>query len=121
MEQHAADHKPVIENLVESIKGYFSITGVIIIGLYLINNASSNPLFKAIDYVSGFAAIVLGSGIGLWYTFHVFHKLFKAKGGTSSGFLQGTVYSIFMLLIFLIICSVVFGSIRNSCDVVFGK
>ncbi len=115
------EHKPVIENLVESIKGYFSITGVIIIGLYLINNASGNPVFKIIDYVSGFAAIILGSGIGLWYTFHVIGKLLKAKEGTSTSIFQGVVYGVFALLIFLIIGSVIFGSIRNSCEVVFSK
>lgn len=114
------EHKPIIENMVESIKGYFSITGLIVLGVYLINNADAAPFhITAINYLSGALAILIGAVVGLWYSAHIFHKLIRERRSGLVTRFQAIAYGTFVVLATLVIASIVFGSVTQSCGRVF--
>ena len=112
--------KPIIEHLVEAIKGYFSITGLIIIGVYLVKEASDAPFhLHFINYVSGFLAIAMGSIIGVWYSIHTLHKLLIEKRKGAIRYAEFVVYGSFILFAFLVVASIVAGAVSMSCGQVF--
>ncbi len=116
----AMEHKPIIESMVESIKGYFSISGLMVVGVYLINNADAAPFhLTVLNYVSGALAILIGAVIGIWYSVHIFHKLvLERRSGAITKF-QGVTYGIFVVLATLVITSILFGSVTQSCGRIF--
>jgi hypothetical protein len=110
------EHKPIIESMVESIKGYFSISGLMVVGVYLVHNAHEAPFHLTfINYISGFLAIAIGAVVGIWYSAHIFHKLVLERRSGAVTRLQGVVYGIFVVLATLVIASIVLGSVAQSC------
>jgi hypothetical protein len=114
------EHKPIIENMVESIKGYFSISGLMVVGVYLINNAAAAPFnLPAINYVSGAIAILVGAVVGIWYSLHIFHKLIRERRSGLLTRIESIAYGIFVALATVVIATIVFGSVTQSCGKVF--
>jgi hypothetical protein len=114
------EHKPIIEGMVESIKGYFSISGLMVVGVYLINNADAAPFhLSVINYISGALAILIGAVVGIWYSVHIFHKLVLERRSGMITRLEGIAYGIFVVLASLVIASILLGSITQSCGRVF--
>jgi hypothetical protein len=109
--------KSTIENLVEIIKAYFSITGVITLGVYLVKNVSAAPFhWHIINYVSGWLAIGLGSAIGIWYAFHNFRKYHAHSKEAAYGIVSSLAIGVIMILIMLLMISIVIGAVAMSCS-----
>ncbi|MEO7599124.1 MAG: hypothetical protein ABIV50_09355 [Opitutus sp.] len=116
----SSDGRKLIDVIVDAIKGYFAINGLILIGVYLIRSPEAAPFgYRFINYVSGFVAVTTGSVIGVWYTFHLamtFHP------GTAAGpwkrFQRG-VWAAFVASAVLTILSVITGAITMSCGTLF--
>ena len=112
--------KPLIENIAESIKSYFSISGVIVIGVYMVHNAESAAFgLKILNLIGGFLAIIMGSIIGVWYSFHMFHKLLHDENRKSLNLFQGILYGSFVFIAFIVIITIILGSVTSSCGVIF--
>jgi hypothetical protein len=109
--------KSIVENLVELIKAYFSIAGVITLGVYLVKNVSAAPFhWHFINYLSGWLAIGLGSVIGLWYACHNFRKYHALKKDARYGIVSSVVLGTIMALILLLMISIVIGAVAMSCS-----
>src|SRR5258708_2068040 len=109
------DHKPIIEHLVESIKAYFSITGLIVVGVYLINNADEAPFaWHFVNYLSGFLAIAIGAVVGCWYSCHIFNKLIRERRQGTASRAEAIAYGLFIVLATLVIAAIVLGSVSQS-------
>ena len=63
-------HPPTaIERIVEAIKGYFSIVGLLLAGLYMIHSPfRSTRLLTWISYAGGYTAVLCGTVICVWYS-----------------------------------------------------
>lgn len=109
--------KSTIENLVEIIKAYFSIAGLITLGVYLVKNVSAAPFhWHLINYLSGWLAIGLGSVIGVWYAFHNFRKYHAMRKQGAYGMISSLVIGTIMALILLLMVSIVIGAVAMSCS-----
>jgi len=107
----------IVENLVEIIKAYFSIAGVITLGVYLVKTANAAPLhWHFVNYLSGWLAIGLGSGIGIWYACHNFAKYHALRKNSSYGVVSSIFLGTLMLLILLLMISIVIGAVAMSCS-----
>jgi hypothetical protein len=114
------DRKPVIERLVESIKAYFSITGLIVVGVYLVNNADEAPFgWRIVDQASGFVAIGIGAIVACWYGLHVAHELIRERHQGELGRAAAIAYGVFIALATLVVAAIVLGAITQSCGKVF--
>ena len=114
----SSDGKKLIEVIVDAIKGYFSINGLILIGVYLIRSPEAAPFgYRFINYLSGFVAVITGSVIGIWYTFHL-AKTFHPGTGTGpwKGFQRG-VWAAFVASAVLVILAVITGALTMSCGI----
>jgi hypothetical protein len=109
--------KATIEHMVEIIKSYFSIAGLISLGVYLVKNVATAPFhWHAANYVSGGLAIGLGSVIGIWYAFHNFKKYHTFARGTSYGTASSIIVGAIMVLTLLMMMSLVIGAVAMSCE-----
>ena len=111
----------VIEKLVDSIKGYFSITGLLLVGIYLIKNPMESFLHLSwFNYLGGISAILVGAITGVWYSIHLLKTVLPADPPTSGGWLQRLVVWTLVILSCLLILTVVLGAVSMSCGQIFG-
>jgi hypothetical protein len=114
-------HKPLVESLVESIKGYFSITGLIILGIYLVKTPEDAPFhWPLLSYLSGTIAILIGGGVGVWYSIHVVHHLLVERRGGEVGRWDFLILLTFISCALLVILSIVLGALTMSCGRLLG-
>lgn len=112
--------KRLIEVIVDAIKGYFSINGLILLGVYLIRTPEDAPFgYRFINYLSGFVAVITGSTIGCWYTIHLAKTFHPNPGRGPWWHLQRAVWVAFVLSAILTILTVIAGAITMSCGSIF--
>ena len=110
----------VIEQLVDSIKGYFSITGLLLVGIYLIKNPMESFLhLHWVNYLGGASAILVGAITGVWYSLHLLKTVLPADAPSKPGWLQRIVVWTLVALSFLLILTVVLGAVSMSCGAMF--
>ena len=108
---------PLIEKLVDAIKGYFSITGLMLVGIYLIKTPNEVPyLSHYLSYVGGFCAIVSGSIISIWYSFHLFRNVFLESERTSYKTIEVVLYGGILVMAFSLVITIIAGAIAMSCS-----
>lgn len=114
-----SDHgKPLIENLVEAIKGYFSVTGLMLLGVYMVKNASDAPFgVTFINYVGGISAVFSGAIIGLWYSVYMIQKILTGTKNGSIRRIETIICGLIVVLASLIVLSIIYGSVVMSCGI----
>ena len=111
----------VIEQLVDAIKGYFSITGLLLVGIYLIKNPMESFLHLSwVNYLGGISAILVGAVTGVWYSFHLLKTVLPAGGPAGTNRLQHVMVWTLVLLSCLLILTVVLGAVTMSCGQILG-
>jgi len=88
------------------------------VGIYLVKNLDEAPLrLRFLNYAGGIFAIITGSTIGIWYTFHLARKL--VHHGAGDGSLRGFrlfVFGMFLFSALVIILTIIAGAVKMSCD-----
>ena len=108
--------KSLIETLVEAIKGYFSITGLILVGIYMLRNPDTSPFgLSFLNYLGDFSATIAGSGIGVWYSVHLWRKLYSHTNRENFRKGERILYGIFIVLASVIVISILAGAVTMSC------
>jgi vacuolar-type H+-ATPase subunit I/STV1 len=107
-----------IERIVEAIKGYFSIVGLMLAGLYLLHSPfRSTRLLTWLSYAGGLTAVLCGTVICVWYSVFLlrallipddFHKHSRTKKALFWGLLA---------LAAVILVSIIIGAITMTCDI----
>ena len=111
----------VIEQLVDAIKGYFSITGLLLVGIYLIKNPMESFLHLSwVNYLGGISAILVGAVTGVWYSFHLLKTVLPAGSPSRGNRLQHVMVWTLVILSCLLILTVVLGAVTMSCGQLFG-
>jgi hypothetical protein len=112
-----SDHsKSLIESLVEAIKGFFSITGLILVGIYMLKNPEVLPFgLTFINTTGAFSAIIAGSVIGIWYAIHLLRKVFSSARKESYHRVEIILYGIFVVLALAVVLSILAGAVTMSC------
>jgi hypothetical protein len=116
-----SDHPTsLIETLVDAIKGYFSITGLMLVGVYMLKNADEAPFGATyIHYIGGGAAVLAGAIIGLWYSAHLIRKIVSERKTGALTALETAQFLCIVVLACTLVTSVILGSITMTCGALF--
>jgi hypothetical protein len=106
-----------IDKLVEIIKAYFSIAGLITLGVYLAKNVSAAPFhWHIVHYLGGWLAIGLGSVIGVWSAIHNVTKFHASRQGSRHRTALSLAIGALMILGLPLMLSIVIGAVAMSCS-----
>lgn len=113
-------HHPrsIIETLAEAIKGYFSICGLVVLGIYLVKSPDMAPFgVAAISYLGGISAVVIGSVVGVWYYVHLVRSIYTLRDLGSAGRRgEKLVFSLFLLLSSFVLVSLIASGLKMTCS-----
>jgi hypothetical protein len=110
------NNQALIAVIVDAIKGYFSIIGLILVGVYLIKNPEEAAFgFHLLNYLGGWVAMITGTAIGGWYTVYLAKTIHPGSGAGFLNRMKRVVWGMFVGSTVLIIVTVVTGAITMSC------
>jgi hypothetical protein len=113
--------KAHIEKLVEAIKGYFSIIGLLLVGIYLIKSPGESFLrIPFFNYLGGLSAVLVGTITGVWYSAHLMAEVLPAHERTNFGQARVLLLWALAILSLLVLLTVTLGAISMSCGQLMG-